>query len=112
MNNTALKDRNWQYIDVDAFEYEIRKDERLKMRKRLQERRKRQQERKKQRIKDCLVILFQKTIGLLLIALLVFAFNYGYFYEPEIQANDGTPLIILVPLALFLIFSNKRWIYL
>ena len=114
MNNNTVKrlsNKNWHYIDLDLFESEIRRDERLKIKAANQQYKIRKRNRNEQILKDCFVILFQKFLGLMIMFLMIIAFHNGLFYEPEIQANDGTALIIILPVALFMLFSNRRWMF-
>lgn len=114
MNDNTVKklgNKNWHYIDLDLFESEIRRDERLRIKAINQQRKIRKRNRKEQILKDCFVILLQKFLGLMIIALIIFAVHNGLFYEPDIQANDGTALIIILPVVLFMLFSNRRWMF-
>lgn len=114
MNDNTVKklgNKNWHYIDLDLFESEIRRDERLRIKAINQQRKIRKRNRKEQILKDCFVILLQKFLGLMIIALIIFAVHNRLFYEPDIQANDGTALIIILPVALFMLFSNRRWMF-
>lgn len=84
-------------IDLYEFEQRIRADERSKLYRRIN-----------QRIKELSVLLLQKLIGISIIVGVIILFKAGLFYEPEIQSNDGTALLIIIPLALALIFSNEK----
>ena len=85
------------YMDLYEFEQQIRADERSKLYRRIN-----------QRIKELSVLLLQKLIGISIIIGMIILFKAGLFYEPEIQGNDGTVLLIIIPLALVLIFSNEK----
>lgn len=95
-----MNEKSLEYLyDVDLYEFEqqIRADERSKLYRKIN-----------QRIKELSVLLLQKFIGIFIIIGTIVLFKAGLFYEPEIQGNDGTVLLIIIPLALVLIFSNEK----
>ena len=94
-----MNEKSLEYMyDIDLYEFEqqIRADERSKLYRKIN-----------QRVKELSVLLLQKLIGIFIIVGIIILFKAGLFYEPEIQGNDGTVLLIIIPLAL-VIFSNEK----
>lgn len=76
------------------YEKNIRRNERLQMKKRLKAR---------------LEILIQKFIGIVILGVSIIMAIKGLFYEPAVENNDITMLVVvMLPLSLALIFSNKK----
>lgn len=95
-----MNEKSLEYMyDIDLYEFkqQIRADERSKLYRKIN-----------QRVKELSVLLLQKLIGISIVVGAIILFKAGLFYEPEIQGNDGTVLLIIIPLALVLIFSNKK----
>lgn len=96
----TLEEKSLAYlydIDLHEFEQQIRADERSKIYRKIS-----------QRIRELSILLIQKLLGIAIIIGVIIMFSAGLFYEPEIQNNDVTVLLIIIPLALVLIFSNER----
>ncbi len=96
----ALEEESLEYvydINLHEFEQQIRADERSKIYKKLS-----------RRIRELSILLIQKLLGIAIIIGVIIMFSAGLFYKSEILNNDVTVLLIIIPLALVLIFSNKQ----
>jgi len=55
--------------------------------------------------------LVQKIIGIFMIVIPIIMLKFGLFYEPTINSNDGTFLLLTVPIGLYMMFTKHNYIY-
>lgn len=105
MDNTARKiipiEEYRIKFDISEYENEIRKDEREKQIARM----KRIRSAAKANLIDYMI---QKVIGLVFVFGSIIICNSTYTYNPLIDNNDGTFALFVVPLGLFMLFTNKH----
>lgn len=107
MDNTARKIIPFQYIDLEQFESEIRADERRRIKERMRLRKERRAAIRAERRKILIRYAIQKSMGAALIILSIWAVTSGLMYDPVVKMNDGTFLLITIPLGLFMIFTKE-----
>ena len=95
-------------IDLEEFEMQIRADERRRIREARLERMKKLKAERKKKLHLLMQYCIQKLVGIFLIVLSIVALKAGWFYEPTIDGNDGTFLLITIPVSLYFIFTKDR----
>lgn len=110
MDNTARKVIPFQNIDLEQFEADIRADERKRIREEMRIRRERKAAIRAKKRERIINYLIQKTIGIMIIALSIWVVTSGLMYDPITGINDGTFLLITIPLGLFMIFTREEMI--
>lgn len=55
--------------------------------------------------------IVQRVLGFLMVALPIVLLKAGMFYEPTINSNDGTFLLLVVPMGLYMMFTKHNYIY-
>lgn len=107
MNNTARKVIPFQSIDLEQFEADIRADERQRIKEEMRMRRERKAAIRVERRERMIKYAIQKTIGVAIVALSIWAATSGLMYDPTTGLNDGTFMFITIPLGLFMIFTKE-----
>lgn len=98
MNNTA--------IDLEAFEQSIRADEREKIKHEMRMRRMTRIREKRARVELLKRYAIQRISGLVMIVASILLVTSDAMYDVEAQANDGTFLLLTVPLGLYLLLTK------
>ena len=88
-------------FDMSEYENEIRKDERKKQIARM----KRIRNIAKANLFDYMI---QKIIGFIFVFGSIILCNSTYTYNSLIDNNDGTFALLIIPLGLFMMFTNKH----
>ena len=107
MNNTARKVIPFQSIDLEQFEADIRADERQRIKEEMRMRRERKAAIRVERRERMIKYAIQKTIGVAIVALSIWVATSGLMYDPTTGLNDGTFMLITIPLGLFMIFTKE-----
>lgn len=55
--------------------------------------------------------IVQRVLGFLMVVLPIILLKAGMFYEPTINSNDGTFLLFVVPMGLYMMFTKHNYIY-
>jgi len=94
-------------IDMSEFEMAIRADERAKIRREIRERKEARMAGKRRRMEIVKQYAIQRISGFILTAGSIATVAAGWTYDTYTQANDGTILLITVPLGLYMMFTKE-----
>lgn len=103
----SSNNEKWHYIDLDVYAEEIRNSERSKALKRRRANLDKIWQKKhynKKRI-NCLII--QKIIGIILTVVTMLICNSSLLYDQTTGCSDIMFAVILLPISLYLILTNK-----
>lgn len=109
MDNTARKivPFNPNPIDLEQFEADIRADERMRIKEEMRKRRLHRERIRRRKKEILLKYAIQKAIGLVFIVGSFLIANSGWMYDPSTGINDGTFMLITVPIGLGLLFTKE-----
>jgi hypothetical protein len=106
MDNTA-RDIFLFDTDLEQFEADIRADERQRVREEMRQRRRAREAARRARINLYKRYALQRIIGVAIIMLSIAAVYFGWTYDATTGMNDGTFLILTIPLGLYVTFTRE-----
>ena len=104
-----LTSKNNLYTVID-YEKIIRENERQLI---IQKRKRKQREKRREIesvIDDFKYSMIQKLAGIIILFLSIILYTSGMLYDTELESNDCTVLLVLVPVALVLLFAKNKYL--
>lgn len=103
--------KHWYYMNLEEHDAEVIHAERERIRKIKYEMKMRKEAERQVKLENFIYFAKQKLFGLGFIIVSLILVKSGLMYDIDTGLNDGTFLIITIPLGLFLLFTKNHCLY-
>lgn len=103
--------KHWHYIDLEEHDAEVIRAERKRVYNAKRKRKMQKEIERQVKLENLMYFVKQKFIGIMFLIISVVLVKSGLMYDVVTGMNDGTFLMFIIPLGLFLVFTKNRCFY-